>query len=81
MKPFALLASRIRKAILVDADVVFPHRPDSIFESHPKLHETRTLFGHDRAGPRNGDYGRWLRSANDLVVPENWRANEHFYHV
>lgn len=47
VKPFALLASRFRKAILVDADVIFLQRPDTLFRAHPKLKETGTLFWHD----------------------------------
>lgn len=51
VKRFALLASRFRKAILVDADVIFLQRPDTLFKIHPKLKETGTLFWHDRANP------------------------------
>ena len=63
MKPFALLASRFRKAILVDADVLFLQRPDTIFETHPMLKETGTLFWHDRAYPKVGDFSRrdWIK--------------------
>ncbi|KAI9819668.1 MAG: hypothetical protein M1832_003902 [Thelocarpon impressellum] len=48
-KPFALLASRFRRAILVDADVTFLRKPDDLFETEQGLVDTGTLFWHDRA--------------------------------
>ena len=58
MKPFAALASRFERAILVDADVIFMQRPDSYFDEHPGLKETGTLFFHDRA---YGDMNGWFK--------------------
>lgn len=49
MKPFAMLASRFQKAILVDADTIFLQRPDAYFDDDIHLKETGTLFYHDRA--------------------------------
>ncbi|KAH8904857.1 hypothetical protein BR93DRAFT_929127 [Coniochaeta sp. PMI_546] len=49
MKPFALLAAASSRAILMDADALFLSSPDSLFESHPGLRRTGTLFFHDRA--------------------------------
>lgn len=49
MKPFAMLASRFQKAILVDADTIFLQRPDAYFDVDIHLKETGTLFYHDRA--------------------------------
>ena len=48
-KPFALLASRFERAILVDADVIFLQKPDDVFSTEPGLVATGTLFWHDRA--------------------------------
>lgn len=58
MKPFAVLASRFRKVILVDADTIFLQRPDAYFEDDIHLKETGTLFYHDRAV--KGDYTGWI---------------------
>ena len=48
-KPFALLASRFQRAILVDADTIFLQKPDDMFDTVPGLVETGTMFWHDRA--------------------------------
>ena len=58
MKPFAMLASRFQKAILVDADTIFLQRPDAYFETDAQLKETGTLFYHDRAV--KGKYTGWI---------------------
>ena len=58
MKPFAALASRFEKAILVDADVIFMQRPDTYFGDHPGLKHTGTLFFHDRA---YGEMSDWFK--------------------
>ena len=57
MKPFAMLASRFQKAILVDADTIFLQRPDTYFDDDVHLKETGTLFYHDRAV--KGGYTGW----------------------
>ena len=58
MKPFALLASRFQKPMLLDADVIFLRSPDELFTSDSGLAETGTLFYHDRAV--YGDSTGWL---------------------
>ena len=58
MKPFAMLASRFQKAILVDADTIFLQRPDAYFDDDVHLKETGTLFYHDRAV--KGGYTGWI---------------------
>ncbi|KAK4946415.1 hypothetical protein LTR10_014614 [Elasticomyces elasticus] len=62
MKPFALLASRFARTILVDADVVFFSKPDNAFDEHSSLRETGTLFYHDRCITMYWTHGRqaWL---------------------
>ncbi|KAG6999288.1 hypothetical protein G7Y79_00036g072440 [Physcia stellaris] len=64
MKPFAMLASRFKKTMVVDADAIFLRAPDNIFEEEPGLLETGTLFWHDRAFIQEDDRGRhdWVRS-------------------
>lgn len=64
MKPFAMLASRFKKTIIVDADAIFLRAPDNIFDEEPGLVETGTLFWHDRAFILENDGGRhaWVRS-------------------
>lgn len=49
MKPFAMLASRFQKTIVLDADAIFVRSPDQLFQAEPGLVETGTLFWHDRA--------------------------------
>ena len=63
MKPFAMLASRFQKTIMLDADAIFLRSPDELFESESGLVETGTLFWHDRAF-KNGMESRhaWVRS-------------------
>lgn len=56
MKPFALLAAASPRAVLMDADALFLTSPDALFDSHPDLKRTGTLFFHDRA-MRNGNDG------------------------
>ena len=58
VKPFAMLASRFRKAILVDADTIFLQRPDAYFDDDVHLKQTGTLFYHDRAV--KGGYTGWI---------------------
>ena len=53
MKPFALLAAKHHRTILVDADAIFFAAPDDLFEQHSGLRQTGTLFYHDRAVPGN----------------------------
>lgn len=58
IKPFAMLASRFQKAILIDADTIFLQRPDDYFDNDIHLKETGTLFYHDRAV--KGGYTGWI---------------------
>ena len=58
LRPFALLASGFRKAILMDPDVVFLQNPEYFFLAHPSLILTGSLFFHDRAYPRKGKFSR-----------------------
>lgn len=67
MKPFALLASSFQRALLVDADVIFLSKPDSLFQLHPDLKRTGTLFYHDRAyrvsyGTDSGSRRDWIKN-------------------
>jgi len=57
MKPFALLASKFPHTMLVDADALFLSSPEDLFQSHPELQRTGTLFYHDRAASGGGDEG------------------------
>jgi hypothetical protein len=47
IKPFALLASRFEKAILIDADAVFLQKPEILFDHKPFVEKGAYLF-HDR---------------------------------
>lgn len=49
MKPFAALASRFERVILVDADTIFLRRPDLDFEENSALNTTGLYYFHDRA--------------------------------
>ena len=64
-KPFAMLASRFQKVILLDADTIFLQNPDRMFEREPGLTDTGMLFWHDRAfrqdGDSNADRHSWIR--------------------
>lgn len=66
-KPFALLASSFQQAIIVDADVIFLSTPDNLFNEHPDLLRTGTLFFHDRAyrvsyGSDSGSRRDWIKN-------------------
>ncbi|KAL8792866.1 MAG: hypothetical protein Q9195_004508 [Heterodermia aff. obscurata] len=58
MKPFAALASRFERVILVDADTIFLRRPDFDFEENNALNKTGLYYFHDRAyaGARTTDW-------------------------
>ena len=49
MKPFAALASRFERVILIDADTIFLRRPDLDFEENSALNKTGLYYFHDRA--------------------------------
>lgn len=66
-KPFALIASRYPQTMLLDADAFFFETPDALFDTHPGLRNTGTLFLHDRSkfwgdGRRESPHARleWL---------------------
>jgi alpha 1,3-mannosyltransferase len=83
MKPFALLASTHKRAVLVDADAIFLTSPDSLFETNPGLNRTGTLFFHDRAAT-GGDAERrdWVRDqlAAAGIQPSNFLENESLFY-
>jgi alpha 1,3-mannosyltransferase len=62
MKPFAMLVSSFREAILVDADVGFLKNPESLFLDWGYV-ETGTLFFYDRIHNNNDDRNEWVRAA------------------
>lgn len=63
MKPFAVIASRFRRTILVDADVIFLKNPEGIFEEHANTSEVGALFYHDRAYKSAGRSRKpWIQS-------------------
>lgn len=58
MKFFAALASRFEKVILIDTDVIFLQRPDSIFVENAALKDTSIFFWHDKAYRVKGDFSQ-----------------------
>jgi alpha 1,3-mannosyltransferase len=82
MKPFALLASRYPRTMLVDADALFLAPPDNIFETDPDLARTGTLFHHDRAAIGGGDEGLVFLKAQIAAAglePSSYLKNESLY--
>jgi len=83
MKPFALLASSHRTAILVDADALFLTSPDAIFETNIGLARTGTLFFHDRAAVGGGDERRlWVKAQIEAagIRPSRHLATESLFY-
>ena len=83
MKPFALLASAHSRAILMDADALFLSSPDSLFEEHPALAQTGTLFFHDRAAVGGGDERRlWVKAQIEAAgaQPSKYLATESLFY-
>jgi alpha 1,3-mannosyltransferase len=83
MKPFALLASAHSRAILMDADALFLSSPDSLFEEHPALAKTGTLFFHDRAAIGGGDDRRlWVKAQIEAagISPSTYLATESLFY-
>ena len=63
MKPFAMLASRFQKTIVLDADAIFLRAPDQLFDTEPSLAKTGTLFWHDRAfWPKADEPLAWVKT-------------------
>ena len=82
-KPFALLASSHSRAILMDADALFLTSPDSLFEEHPALSRTGTLFFHDRAAV-GSDNERLLWVQGQIkaagISPSHYLATESLFY-
>ena len=88
-KPFAMLASRFQKVILLDADIIFLQKPDQMFETEPGLAETGTLFWHDRAFVQTDDSSTdrhsWFRGLMNGREPSSMLKKslfwtQHMYH-
>lgn len=63
MKPFAVIASRFQKTILVDADVIFLQKPEIIFDVHAGMETTGSSFHHDREYKMEGkSRAAWVRT-------------------
>jgi alpha 1,3-mannosyltransferase len=83
MKPFALLASTHKRAILFDADAIFLTSPDSLFDTNPGLARTGTLFFHDRAAVGGGSERRdWVGNqiAAAGIQPSGFLRNESLFY-
>ncbi|KAK5211158.1 hypothetical protein LTR41_003770 [Exophiala xenobiotica] len=84
MKPFALLASSHKLAILVDADALFLTSPDWLFESNSGLSRTGTLFFHDRAAVGGTDDRRfWVKDQIKAagLGPSRYLATESLFYA
>jgi hypothetical protein len=82
MKPFALLAAASPRAVLMDADALFLTSPDALFDTHPGLQRTGTLFFHDRAMRGGKDARRkWVQAQFDAVgrQPSTYLANDSLF--
>ncbi|KAH0842393.1 hypothetical protein AYO21_11925 [Fonsecaea monophora] len=66
-KPFALIASKFPRTILVDADAVFFSNPERAWTDYEGLQETGTLFFHDRAVTMDHSENRRRFVAEQLV--------------
>ncbi|KAJ3399256.1 hypothetical protein HDU80_008120 [Chytriomyces hyalinus] len=62
MKPFALLGSRFRKVIIVDADALFLQDPRVIFNQSEIFKQHGQMFYHDRTLGGNDPW--WFKSIN-----------------
>lgn len=65
MKPFAALASRYARTVLMDADAVFLTTPDVLFggeEPDPDLARTGVLFYHDRLAKKGSKRREWVEA-------------------
>jgi hypothetical protein len=86
VKPFAMLASRFREVMFMDADAVFLESPDSLFE-HPSYVRTGSLFYHDRMTMMGGD-DRHVNFVKSFVpepysetLKSNWMFEKKTVHV
>jgi hypothetical protein len=89
MRPFAILASSFKTAILADADTIFLQDPRVILEE-PTYKEYGSIFWHDRTlSPAPGETYKWadeiLESAKaknmDKVQEAGWFKHETFYEM
>ena len=80
MKPFAVVASRFRKTILVDADVIFLQKPEAMFNVHDGIETTGSLFYHDRAYKMEGkSRAAWVRALLHGRPPSPYLENSLFW--
>ncbi|KAI8610013.1 mannosyltransferase putative-domain-containing protein [Chytriomyces sp. MP71] len=63
IKPFAMMASRFRKVMFVDADALFFQDPRVLFTDSAIFAEYGSLFYHDRSLGR-GDTADWFKTIN-----------------
>ena len=89
MRPFAILASSFKTAILADADTVFLQDP-SIILDEPMYHEYGSIFWHDRTlAPAPEETYKWAdelleasKAKNmDRVRNAGWFRHETFYEM
>jgi hypothetical protein len=80
MKPFAVIASRFRKTVLVDADVIFLQKPETIFDLHGGIETTGSLFYHDKAYKMEGQSrAAWVRTLLNGRPPSPYLENSLFW--
>ena len=81
MKPFAVIASLFRKTILVDADVIFLQKPETVFDVHGDgMKATSSLFYHDRAYKMEGkSCATWVRALLYDKPPSAYIENSLFW--
>ncbi|KAI9347036.1 mannosyltransferase putative-domain-containing protein [Obelidium mucronatum] len=65
IKPFAMLASRFRKPIFVDADALFFQDPRVLLEKSDIFREYGSMFYHDRSLFRD-DPANWFKGINPV---------------
>jgi len=85
VKPFAILASRFKEVILIDADTIYIRDPSILFEGEG-YKETGTVFFRDRTlfpGPNSGS--EWIKTWMVNSFPEterlHFRNEETFYEM
>jgi alpha 1,3-mannosyltransferase len=79
IKPFALLASKFEKTLLVDADSVFLQKPEVLFDAHPGFIERGALLFHDRLLWKNIFIDRakwWKEEMGDRVISDTLRNSK-----
>jgi len=77
IKPFAVLASKFEEVIIIDADVVYLHDPEELFDNK-NYQKTGTIFFRDRTlYPGINHRVRWLHYWMEDPLPES--KNTRFY--